>query len=103
MTAARTDATTALAVLGVALGQLASDVTPPAAGDDDDAARAARDSALLDNVSRHLRRHPQAQVTDDLGRLRPLSREEAERIAQVTLRAAAAWLAPVGNSAPHSP
>ncbi len=98
MGAAQTDATTALAVLGVALGQLASDLAP--APGDDGATRAARDADLLDNVSRHLRLHPQAQVTDDRGRLRPLRREEAERIAQVTLRAAAAWLAPVGGPTP---
>ncbi len=97
MGAAHTDATATLAVLGVALGQLASDITPPAVTADDDAARVTRDAALIDNVARHLRLHPQAQVTDDLGRLRPLSREEAERIAHVTLRAAAGWLAPVGE------
>lgn len=58
-------------------------------------ARADRDAAFIDNVSRHLRHHPQAQVYDDQGRLRPPSREEADRIAQVALRAAAQWLTPV--------
>lgn len=45
-------------------------------------ARADRDAAFIDNVSRHLRHHPQAQVYDDQGRLRPPSREEADRIAR---------------------
>lgn len=58
-------------------------------------AHADRDAAFIDNVSRHLRHHPQAQVYDDQGRLRPPSREEADRIARVALRAAAQWLAPL--------
>lgn len=40
----------------------------------------------VDNLVRYLRRHPEAQVNDDKGRLRPLSRAEAERIAQLALR-----------------
>lgn len=56
------------------------------------AAAAAPDPALLDNVARHLRLHPQAQVHDDRGRLRNLTRHEAEQIAHVALRAARAWL-----------
>lgn len=51
--------------------------------------------ALVDNVSRHLRLHPEAQVDDGGTRLRPLTRTEAERIAKVALRAAAPWLRPV--------
>lgn len=104
MGAAQTDTTATLALLGVALGRLASDIVPPAAVTaDEGAARAARDPALVDNIVRHLRLHPQAQVTDDRGRLRPLSREEAERIAHVTLRATAAWLAPGGEPGRPTP
>lgn len=40
----------------------------------------------VDNLVRYLRRHPEAQVNDDQGRLRPLTRSEAERIAQLALR-----------------
>lgn len=56
-------------------------------------AAAGGDAGFLDRVSRHLREHPQAQVYDDRGRLRPLTREEAERLAQVALRAARPWMA----------
>ncbi len=65
-------------------------------------ALARRDAALLENVARHLRLHPQAQVHDDRGRLRDLSQQEAERIAQVTLRAARAWLIPVAQEGDDS-
>jgi len=55
--------------------------------------------ALLDNVARHLRLHPQAQVRDDRGRLRNLTRQEAEEIARVAMRAAQAWLRPADGGA----
>lgn len=55
---------------------------------------ALREAAILDTVARHLRLHPQAQVQDDRGRARPLTRQEADQIAAVTLRAAAAWFRP---------
>ena len=79
----RTETASALAA---ALGHVATGL--PA----DDAARAERETALLENIARHLRLHPQAQVVDDAGRPRPLSRQEAEGIARVALRAAAGWL-----------
>lgn len=63
---------------------------PPLAAD---ATQAQRDE-LIANVTRHLRRHPQAQVYDDQARLRPLTGPEAEGIAQVALRAVTAWLRP---------
>lgn len=71
-----------------------SALTPPPASD--------RDAAFVDNVARHLMRHPQAEVLDDQGRRRPLTADEAERIARVTLRAGLAWLAPVEVSAAHA-
>jgi len=40
----------------------------------------------VDNLVRYLRRHPEARVHDDKGRLRSLTRAEAERIAQLALR-----------------
>lgn len=63
--------------------------------------RSDRDTAFIDNVARHLRLHPQAQEHDDLGRVRPLTRREAEEIAKVALRAAAAWLVPAALDEVH--
>lgn len=63
------------------------------------AASTARDEAVVDNVARHLRAHPDARVRDDRGRPRPLTAQEADNLARVTLRAVAPWLAPVTGPA----